>query len=64
MNDEYDPAIDGKVLEAQPIGVPGAVLPSAMTGHKPSFAPGGPTPMRKSGPKGSADEIVDAGEID
>ncbi|CCA72466.1 hypothetical protein PIIN_06401 [Serendipita indica DSM 11827] len=63
MNEDYNPEIDGKVLEAQPIGVPGAVMPEAMTGQKPSFAPNGPTPIRKSGPKGSADELVDAGDV-
>jgi SH3 domain-binding glutamic acid-rich protein len=57
LKEEYDPDIDGKVLAAQPIGVPGAAMPLQMQGHKPSFAPTGPTPMRNS------DEEVDAGEV-
>ncbi|KAG8817560.1 hypothetical protein FRC17_011174 [Serendipita sp. 399] len=63
QKEEYDADIDGKVLEAQPVGIPGAVMPEQMTGHKPSFAPNGPTPIRKSGPVGSSDELVDAGDV-
>ncbi|KAG9044142.1 hypothetical protein FS842_001569 [Serendipita sp. 407] len=63
QKEEYDADVDGKVLEAQPVGIPGAVMPEQMTGHKPSFAPNGPTPMRKSGPAGSGEEIVDAGDV-
>ena len=33
-----------------------------MTGQRPSFAPGGPTPMRTSVP-GTKDEEVDAGDV-
>jgi SH3 domain-binding glutamic acid-rich protein len=63
LKEEYDPDLDGKTLRSQAIGVPGAAMPSEMTGHKPSFAPGGPTPMRKSGAPGTGDEVVDAGEV-
>ena len=38
------------------------MTPAKMTGQRPSFAPGGPTPMRKSVP-GTKDEEVDAGEV-
>lgn len=62
MKEDYDPDLDGKVLAAQPIGVPGAALPLQMQGHKPSFAPTGPTPMKKSGEAGTGDELVDAGD--
>lgn len=57
MKEEYDPAIDGKVLASQPVGVPGAALPMEMQGHKPSFAPTGPTPMK------NAEDLVDAGDV-
>lgn len=62
LNQDYDPEIDGKVLPSQPIGVPGAAMPLDMTGHKPSFAPGGPSPMAKSGNPGTDAEIIDAGD--
>jgi hypothetical protein len=62
LKEDYDPDLDGKVLAAQPIGVPGAALPLQMQGHKPSFAPAGPTPMKKSGKVGTADELIDAGD--
>ena len=48
MNEEWDDDLDGKPLAPSiPVGVPGAVLPSQITGHKPSFAPAGPTPLQK-----------------
>ncbi|PVG00781.1 hypothetical protein CPB86DRAFT_728843 [Serendipita vermifera] len=63
LKEEWDPELEGKTLRAQPVGVPGAAMPAEMTGHKPSFAPDGPTPMRKSGAPGTGDEVVDAGEV-
>lgn len=63
LKQDYDPELDGRVLAAQPVGVPGAATPMEMTGHKPSRAPGGPTPMKKSGAPGTGDELLDAGDI-
>lgn len=63
MKEDYDPELDGKVLKAPAIGVPGAALPEQMQGHKPSFAPNGPTPMKKSGAAGTGEELVDAGDV-
>lgn len=57
LKEDYDPELDGKVLPSQAIGVPGALMPQQMQGHKPSFAPNGPTPMRKP------EEEMDAGEV-
>lgn len=57
---DEDPTKHAPVPEA--IGVPGAMTPSKMTGQRPSFAPGGPTPMRESIP-GTKDEEVDAGDV-
>ena len=63
LKQDYDPDLDGKVLAAQPIGVPGAAMPLQMQGHKPSFAPNGPSPMKTSGAPGTGDELVDAGDV-
>ncbi|KAF8328230.1 uncharacterized protein EI90DRAFT_3017858 [Cantharellus anzutake] len=46
LDEDWDEAIDGKTLEAQPaIGVPGVVTPEKITGQKPSFAPAGSVPI-------------------
>ena len=66
QDEEWDPELDEDPTKNAPVpdavGVPGAVTPSKMTGQRPSFAPDGPTPMRKSVP-GTKDEEVDAGAI-
>jgi len=66
QDEEWDPELDEDPTKNAPVsevvGVPGVMVPSKITGQRPSFAPGGPTPMRESIP-GTKDEEVDAGDI-